>query len=214
MTHKQCLNGVDAIGNFGKKLFNMTPAGMLINKYLEKRDAERLKREKEEQERKERKEREYETRKLQLSARKNLYEQRVNAGTANAFERKIQSSELANLDSKQLEKELNSFRDSGITDQNIADAYGMNVTAAQTIAYNQTKEKNLKTLGGKDFDEFTASGGKGRYNVGDINNLVLFDTKKKLNHKHVDEYIGKVQEIGAFANMEIHEPRIYWNRRS
>lgn len=122
----------------------MSPGGMLINKYLKKRDDERLKREKEDKARQQQLEREREARQLRLSARENLYQQRVNAGTANAFERRVAAGGgFKNFKPEEIAADLEKHKDK-ITDQNMLDGQdaimqSIEASAASSIGGNATK---------------------------------------------------------------------------
>ena len=190
----------------------MTPAGMLINKYLEKRDAERLKRENEYQARQQQMEREKEARQLRLSARENLYQQRVNAGTANEFERRVAAAGgFSKINKEELKKAIagsNQF----FTDQNKIDAHNAIIEKNMQEASDSVKAGGPShRLTGAEYEVFEKSGGKGEYEMNDIDNLQdfgWFDTFTYRGETFInsDKLIPKVKEIGAIATMETRIP--------
>ena len=192
---------------------------MLINKYLEKRDAEKLKREKEEKARQQQLEREREARQLRLSARENLYQQRVNAGTANAFERRIAAGGgFKNFKPEEIAADLEKHKNQ-LTDQNMLDGQDAIIQSTEQTARDNVKEGGPSyVLTGATFErEMVQKGGKGNHNMHKLENLDVNTTGVKTGfwsdddkkwHWYFSPYdmIHKVKEVGGIANLEASFP--------
>lgn len=216
----------------------MSPGGMLINKYLKKRDAkrdaERLKRQREREAReqqlaREREAREQqeararEARQLRLSARENLYKQRVNAGTANAFERRIAAGGgFKNFTPEQIKADLEKHKKE-VTDQNMLDGHTAIIDSTEQTAIKNIKEGDpASTLTGEQFEKQMVRRelGWGSWLMNRLEHLNINDKwhdpqkfkwyshEDKKTYTHFGPYVmmEKVKEVGALANLEARSP--------